>query len=442
MIPRRLAALSSPSSSLYFTHWLTSVYMYADITFHIAGALSRFALCPRPHRCLSTETTTPSDSSAPPDGPLLVDFDEQVKNATRPVQLLERPPPPTRGEPETELEAYYRRKAAKSEQSKLGADIEPHYKPHELITNPPSPRDITLELLLAAGSHLGHATALWNPGNQRYIFGIRQGVHLISLDVTAAHLRRAAKIVHGVSRSGGLIVFVGTRDGQERAVVEAARRTYGFYITERWIPGTITNKDQLLAGQKLRVLDAFDREVKLTARQKLALQERMAREAESRMSAGVKPDPAEFKAGDTLQVPPGAAAARPDLVVCMNPLENKTMLQECTQYRIPTIGIIDTDVDPTCVTYPIPANDDSLRCIQLIAGILGKAGAEGRIARYEAEQVRREALRNERKALMELQRRQEEADSKAREEQEAEDAASEARTRELEGSATPISYRD
>ncbi|KAK6359588.1 37S ribosomal protein, mitochondrial [Orbilia brochopaga] len=423
MIPRRLA-LSSPSSR----------------------TLSRFTLCRRPHRCLSTETTTTSDSAAPPpDGPLLVDFAEQVKHATsKPARVAEKTParPPRGDQPLTNLEAYNLRKAAKEEQSKLGAAIEPHYKPHELITNPPSPREITLELLLAAGTHLGHATALWNPGNQRYIFGIRQGIHLISLDVTAAHLRRAAKIVHGVSRSGGLIVFVGTRDGQERAIVEAARRTFGFYITERWIPGTITNKDQLLANQKLRVLDAFDREVKLTAKQKLALQERMAREAESRMSAGVKADPAEFKIADTLQVPLGTAAARPDLIVCMNPLENRTMLQECAQYRIPTIGIIDTDVDPTCVTYPIPANDDSLRCVQLIAGILGRAGEEGRLARYEAEKVRREGLIKERKRQLELQRKEEEKAAKAEMEREAEDAASEARVHELEGSATPISYRD
>ncbi|KAJ6260405.1 37S ribosomal protein MRP4 [Drechslerella dactyloides] len=427
-------------------------------------------MIPRRVAALSSQpsnTTTPSGSDAPPpEGPLLVDFDEQVKHAaSKPVQVLETPRQrPTLGDqPLTNLDSYYIRKAARAEESKLGANIEPHYKPHELITNPPSPRDITLELLLASGAHLGHATALWNPGNQRYIFGIRQGIHLISLDVIAAHLRRAAKIVHGVSRSGGLIIFVGTRDGQERAIVEAARRTRGYYITERWIPGTITNKDQLLAGQKLRVLDAFDREVKLTAKQKLALQERMAREAESRLSAGVKADPSQFQTGDTLQVPAGMAAARPDLVVCMNPLENRTMLQECAQYRIPTIGIIDTDVDPTCVTYPIPANDDrrvrkstanetltrlqfgaisSLRSVQLIVGILGKAGQEGRLARYEAEKARREGIMQERRRLREAKRREDEATAKAEMEQEAEDAASEARVRELEGSATPISYRD
>lgn len=76
-------------------------------------------------------------------------------------------------------------------------------------------------------------------------------------------------------------------------------------------------------------------------------------------------------------------ALKPDLVVCLNPLENWVMLHECGLHGIPTAGIIDTDANPTWVTYPIPANDDSLRCVQLIAGVLGKAGEEGQRRRRE-----------------------------------------------------------
>ena len=74
---------------------------------------------------------------------------------------------------------------------------------------------------------------------------------------------------------------------------------------------------------------------------------------------------------------------KPDLVVCLNPLENWVMLHECGLHGIPTVGIIDTDANPTWVTYPIPANDDSLRCVQLIAGVLGKAGEEGQTRRRD-----------------------------------------------------------
>lgn len=189
--------------------------------------------------------------------------------------------------------------------------------------NPPKPEDVTLELLMASQSHLGHSTSLWNPMNQRYIFGVRQGIHIISLETTAAHLRRAAKVVEGVAYHGGLILFVGTRPGQGPAVVTAAEMAKGCHLFEKWIPGSITNGDQILAKCGIRAIDAEDRNVE-----------------------GYEEKIAEWK------------ALKPDLVVCLNPLENYILLHECGLNNIPTIGVIDTDADPTWVTYPIPANDD------------------------------------------------------------------------------------
>jgi small subunit ribosomal protein S2 len=208
----------------------------------------------------------------------------------------------------------------------LGSDIAPFYEPRKLVTQPLTPKDVTLELLLASQTHMGHATSLWNPANQRYIYGIRNGIHIISLEATAAHLRRAAKVVEGVARSGGLILFIGTRPGQVRAVVKAAKMSKGCHLFERWIPGTITNGDQILGTGGVKVVDQKDEKVELPG-----LAERVAEQR----------------------------ALRPDLVVCLNPLENYIALRECGIEGIPTIGIIDTDADPTWVTYPIPANDDS-----------------------------------------------------------------------------------
>ena len=205
----------------------------------------------------------------------------------------------------------------------LGADLAPYYEPHTVLTHPPKPQDITLELLLASQAHMGHSTSLWNPMNQRYIYGIREGIHIISLEETAAHLRRAAKVVEGVAYHGGLILFVGTRPGQDRCVVKAADLAKGCHIFERWIPGTITNGENILPSSSLRIVDEFDNDVQ-------AYQ------------------------GKIRDLP----ALKPDLVVCLNPLENYICLHECGLYNIPTIGIIDTDANPTWVTYPIPANDD------------------------------------------------------------------------------------
>jgi len=182
---------------------------------------------------------------------------------------------------------------------------------------------VSLELLLASQSHLGHATSLWHPGNAQYIFGIRDGIHIISLDVTAAHLRRAAKIVSAVVERGGLVLFVGTRAGQDRCVVKAAELAGGCHLFEKWIPGTITNGNQLLERCKVKVVDQYDREIPGYEEQ-------------------LKDRP----------------VLKPDLVVCLNPLENYILLHECRTNNIPTIGIVDTDTNPTWVTYPIPANDD------------------------------------------------------------------------------------
>lgn len=205
----------------------------------------------------------------------------------------------------------------------LGADIVPHYEPHHLVVDPPKPEDVTLELLMASQTHLGHSTSLWNPMNQRYIFGVREGIHIISLETTAAHLRRAAKVVEGVAYHGGLILFVGTRKKQAPCVVKAAELAQGYHLFERWIAGGITNKDIILSDCTLIAVDKDDTPA-----------EGFDEKAES------------------------WTALKPDLVVCLNPLENYILLHECGLNNIPTIGIIDTDADPTWVTYPIPANDD------------------------------------------------------------------------------------
>lgn len=209
---------------------------------------------------------------------------------------------------------------------------------------------MTLELLLASQAHLGHATSLWNPANSRYIFGIRSGIHIISLDVIAQHLRRAARIVNGVAQRGGLILFVGTRPGFDTCVVKAAEMAApAYHLFQRWTPGSLTNGQQILGKCRMKVVDEFDNEVH-------GLDD-LVRER--------KP-------------------LKPDLVICLNPIENRVLLHECALVGIPTMGIIDTDANPTWVTYPIPGNDDSLRCVQVIAGVLGRAGQEGQEKRKQA----------------------------------------------------------
>ena len=121
--------------------------------------------------------------------------------------------------------------------SRSGTNVSHTYSPSDILTDPPKPEEVTLPQLLANQTHMGHHTSLWNPANSMYIDGIRQGIHIISLDITYAYLTRAAKVVREVAHRGGLILFVGTRRGHEEIIVRAARRAQGYHIFDRWVPG-------------------------------------------------------------------------------------------------------------------------------------------------------------------------------------------------------------
>jgi small subunit ribosomal protein S2 len=148
-------------------------------------------------------------------------------------------------------------------------------------------------------------------------------VHIISLETTAAHLRRAARVVEEVSYRGGLILFVGTRKMQMEIVARAAELSGACHLFTRWTPGSITNRDVLLKSRSTKMVNETDR-----------------------------------KLDDFDKYTGTSRPLVPDLVVCLNPLENYTLLYECGLTNVPTIGIIDTDADPSWVTYTIPANDD------------------------------------------------------------------------------------
>ncbi|PYI04884.1 hypothetical protein BO78DRAFT_346732 [Aspergillus sclerotiicarbonarius CBS 121057] len=295
---------------------------------------------PRQSRILARFSSTETTFQTPVQTPI-----------AEPGSRLETPSPsvavpePVRSDANKDLDKGLARKI---QFHSLGSDVTGVYLPKSLLKYPPKATDVTLEMLLASQTHLGHSTSRWNPQNSRYIFGIREGVHIISLDQTAAYLRRAAKVVEEVAARGGLILFAGTRKGQKRIVVTAAELAQGYHIFERWIPGSLTNGEQILGHCEKKIVNGLDDEMKIW-------QEELAK----------------------------YRSLKPDLVVCLNPIENVVLLHECGLNNVPTIGIIDTDADPTRVTYPIPANDDSLRSVTLIAGVLGRAGQAGQERRLK-----------------------------------------------------------
>lgn len=242
------------------------------------------------------------------------------------------------------LRDFNRRRRSIQKVTRGGTQLSQTYDPTSLLRRPPTSDDLTLPMLLANQTHLGHHTSLWNPANSGYIFGIRDQIHIISLDTTFAYLKRAAKVVQAVAQRGGLILFVGTKDGMQDVTVNSAKLAEGYHIFHRWVPGSLTNGQQILGSCGVKVVDIYDNEL---------------------------PQYREILSQNLHQV------MRPDLVICFNPIENQVCLHECGFFDVPTIGIIDTDANPTWVTYPIPANDDSLRSVALIGGVLGNAAKEG-----------------------------------------------------------------
>lgn len=263
--------------------------------------------------------------------------------------------PTSKNEPYSSAELAIRQRHHAQVMGKLGSDVRGVYKPYQLISNPPRPNQVTVEKLLASGAHLGHSVSHWNVATQPFIYGQYKGIHIIDLDKTVSYMRRAAKVVEGVAQNGGLILFLGLKEGQLRAVKEAARKCNGYYVTHKWVPGTITNS---LENPKPR----------------------------EEVDMGDIPTKRELNQDEVRQV------IKPDLIVMLNPLESKVAVKEANQARIPTVGLVDTNCDPGIVTYPIPANDDSIRATNLICGVLGRAAEAGYRRRLDAVHKYKEKL--------------------------------------------------
>ncbi|ODV97769.1 hypothetical protein PACTADRAFT_38392 [Pachysolen tannophilus NRRL Y-2460] len=250
--------------------------------------------------------------------------------------------------PYSKQELFVRQHQHSKHMAKLGSQIEDVYLPHEDVLKPVKPSKLSIQTLLSAGCHLGHSTSLWRPSTQPFIYGEYKGIHIIDLEQTLTYLKRAAKVVEGIAERGGLILFLGTREGQKKSLEQAAKRTNGYYVSNRWIPGSITNCTEINGIWPRHELDMEDKPTQ--------------RELE----------PAEL---DSL--------IKPDLIVILNPIENRNCIREAIQSRIPTIGLVDTDSEPSLLTYPIPCNDDSIRATNLVIGVLSKAGEIGRKRRLE-----------------------------------------------------------
>ncbi len=221
---------------------------------------------------------------------------------------------------------------------------------------------ISVRRLLECGVHFGHRTERWNPKMGKYIFGARNGVHIIDLQQSAVLLRKAYSFVRSVAAEGKPILFVGTKKQAQDVLVEEAKRSNQFYVCARWLGGTLTNwKTVSQSIEKLRGIETMAADgtyEKLTKKEVLRL-ERM-REKLERNLGGIKDMP-----------------TMPGAVFVVDPARENIAILEANRLQIPVVALADTNSNPSLIQYIVPGNDDAIRSIKLVASTIAEAAIEG-----------------------------------------------------------------
>ncbi len=265
--------------------------------------------------------------------------------------------------------------------------------------------------LLEAGVHFGHQTRRWNPNMRRFIFGELDGIHIIDLLQTEGLLENARRFAGELASGGGTVLFVGTKKQARDVVQEWADRCKMPYVNKRWLGGLLTNFNTMSTRiARLHELTAWKEEGKLDL---LPTKERMGMEAEL--------EKLEFNLGGVRDM-----ERLPDAVFVTDLKTEEIAVHEAARLRIPIIGLVDTNCDPTPVDFVIPGNDDAIRSCQLIIGTIGAAVEEGS-GTWRAQEEKRIGEEMARRKKEEEERKKREEEEKARvEAEEAKKAGEEA----------------
>ena len=235
--------------------------------------------------------------------------------------------------------------------------------PMEAVMHDPDAPVITMKKLLEAGAHFGHQTRRWNPKMKKYIYGARNGVYIIDLQQTAALIADAYKAMKEIVDNGGKVLFVGTKKQCQEAVQAEALRSGSFYITNRWLGGTLTNFKTIQS--RIRFLKELERkeeegELDLLPKQEAA-QLRKEKEKLTKNLEGIK---------EMRKVP--------NALFVIDPRIEHNAVAEARKLGIKVFGIVDTNSDPDVVDYIIPANDDAIRSVSLILAVIADAIVESK----------------------------------------------------------------
>jgi small subunit ribosomal protein S2 len=222
---------------------------------------------------------------------------------------------------------------------------------------------VTMRQMLEAGVHFGHQTRRWNPKMKRFIFGERNGIYIIDLEQTLTRVETAYNFVRDLAAGGGTVLFIGTKKQAQDPVRSYAEKCGMSYVNERWLGGMLTNFETIAKRvskmqeyERMRVSGEFDsmpkKEALLLGRELEKLQKNLG---------GIR-----------------NMSRRPDAVFILDTKKEHIAVTEANKLKIPVIAVVDTNVDPDVVQFPIPGNDDAIRANALMSRVIAEAIEEGR----------------------------------------------------------------
>ncbi|MDP2738548.1 MAG: 30S ribosomal protein S2 [Pseudorhodobacter sp.] len=231
--------------------------------------------------------------------------------------------------------------------------------------------EFTMRQLLEAGVHYGHQKARWNPRMAEYIYGDRNGIHIIDLTQTVPMLDTALQLVRDTVAKGGRILFVGTKRQAQKAVADAAERCAQYYMNHRWLGGTLTNWQTVSKSiQRLKQID----EVMAQGAEGLTKKERLGMEREqAKLQSSL---------GGIREM-----GGLPDLLFIIDVSKEDLAILEAQKLGIPVVAVVDTNCSPKGVDYVIPGNDDAARAIALYCDLVSRAALDGMSAQMGAAGV-------------------------------------------------------
>ncbi len=231
---------------------------------------------------------------------------------------------------------------------------------------------ISMKALLETGVHFGHRTRKWNPKMKPYIFTERNGIHIIDLQQTVAALEQVYNLVRDTAAAGGIILFVGTKRQAQESIQKEAERCGMPYINQRWLGGTLTNwktiKDRINELKQLEEGQASGEYARLTKKEELIIGRKVIK-LQDRLG-GIR-----------------NMTKLPELLFIVDVRREDTAVREANILGVPVAALVDTNCDPAGVDYVIPANDDAIRAIKLLAAKLADAVLEGKALRKDEAEL-------------------------------------------------------